>query len=137
MNSKPPTPASGPKSCHWYVFTNQSIKWTYRFKLKTDTDTRQLVFQQFHPGGMVRYCGRLREVIFFLSMVPRATGEVRGVFGGPLATCSSNMFGVVEPTREAAAAQGLRHAFGHHALRTASQKISGSVRPRAQHRAAS
>ena len=46
---------------------------------------------------MVRYCGRLREVIFFLSMVPRATGDVRGVFGGPLATCSSNMFGVVEP----------------------------------------
>ena len=29
---------------------------------------------------------------------------------------------------EASAAQGLRHAFGHHALRTASQKISRSVR---------
>ena len=44
----------------------------------------KLVFQHFHPGGMVRYCGRLREVIFFLSMVPRGTGDVRGVFGGPL-----------------------------------------------------
>ena len=48
----------------------------------------------------MRYCGRLREVIFSLSMVPRATGDVRGVFGGPLATCSSNMFGVVEPIIE-------------------------------------
>ena len=38
---------------------------------------------------------------------------------------------------EVAAAQGLRHAFGHHALWTASQKISGSVRPHAQHTAAS
>ena len=58
----------------------------------------ELVPLTFPHAGMVRYCGALRDVIFFLSMVPRATGDVRGVFGGPFATCSSNMFGVVSAT---------------------------------------
>ena len=61
--------------------------------------------------------------------------QTERVKGDQLPYRANKPSGVV--AREAAAAQGLRHAFGHHALRTASQKISRSVRPHAQHTAAS
>ena len=48
----------------------------------------------------MRYCGRLREMIFFLSTATRATGDVRGVFGGPLATFSSKNLALCWLTRE-------------------------------------
>ena len=45
----------------------------------------------------MRYCGRLREMIFFLSTATRATGDVRGVFGGPQGTALPGGLGTSDP----------------------------------------
>ena len=46
---------------------------------------------------MVRYCDGLQEVIFFLSMDPRGTGDVRGVFGGPRGTSLPGGLDIIYP----------------------------------------
>ena len=75
-------PARDPRAGWGQIKAEAGSLSTASFLQRAAQRTREAALES-PPADMVRHCGRLREVIFFLSMVPKDTGDVRGVFGGP------------------------------------------------------